>query len=203
MVQYGMDVNIVGTTNWQNLKLWNAKTGWGAVDNFLWIPQEDVVELKAMQIPDSIQYLDGSTRYYDQTKKMSWMCRDRGSLYFAAGEWPTIERIKWGTTAIGGNWVSVDEYQTFNLPHPSDQTRRVTLEMARLKGFRKSDWDRSLPELLSAGLVHRVYCVYKNNQFGDTPRGVCYSPFWSPLDFDFAGNDQPDAFWLPTVWMYP
>lgn len=63
--------------------------------------------------------------------------------------------------------------------------------MARLVGFRKSDWLRPLDELLALGLVHR--CFVANSGNVDTPRGIVYSP----LDWDFGGTDEPDTLWIP------
>lgn len=205
-ITYGYDVNVVGTTNWQNLKLWNFGTRqWGAVSNFLRIPRVDIDKLKAMQIPDRIEYPGGVFVNYSQRQKMNWLCAYRGKIYMYDGtedSWETAPRIRWGTTAIGGNFVQVEKYEVLRIPHPSNTSEIVNIEMAKLKGFRKTDWARPLPELISEGLVHRCYCVYQNNGFGDSPRGVVYSPFWSPLDWTHVGNVQPDAFWIPTAWMY-
>jgi len=75
--------------------------------------------------------------------------------------------------------------------------RKVTLMMAKLVGFRKSDWNRPLDELLAEGLVHRCFCAYSNNTPRDSPQGIVYSPFFSPQDWDFAGTARPSAFYLP------
>jgi hypothetical protein len=75
--------------------------------------------------------------------------------------------------------------------------------MARLVGFRKTDWTRPLEELLAEGLVHRCYCAYKDNRFGDSPKGIIYSPLFSPLDWDFTGAKQPSAFYLPVEFLEP
>lgn len=208
MIAYGYDINIVSQqhntlSNWQNLKTFNFATNvWGAVSNSLRIPRADIDRLRAMQIPDSVTYQNGTTILYSQKQKMNWLCGDKGKIYLQAQEWETLPEIKWGTTAIGGNFVQVERYETMRLPDPADGTRMVTLEMAKLRGFRKTDWSRSLPELISEGLVHRCYCVYSGNRFGDSPRGVVYSPFWSPLDWRFSGSPQSDALWIPTAWMY-
>lgn len=209
MVAYGFDINIVNqqhntNSNWQNLKLYNTKTGWGAVSNFLHIPREDIDYLRSIQIPDSITYLDGTTRNYDARQKMNWLCSYRGKIYMYDSEddnWETASRIRWGTTAIGGNMVSIERYEVMRVPNPANTSQMVWLEMARLKGFRKTDRSKPLAQLLSEGIVHRCYCVYRNNQFGDSPRGIVYSPLWSPLDYDFAGTNQPDAFYLPAAWL--
>jgi len=156
----------------------------------------------SIQVPD-VTYPQGSPIYHTAEDKMKWLCRDKGSIYFDAGSWPLAPWIKWGTTAIGGNHVTIDELQLMTVPdkRPGFEGKKILLEMARLKCFRKIDFARPLEDLLEEGIVHRCYCVYKNNGFGDTPKGAIYSPLWSPLDWDFAGTAQPDSFWLPTAWM--
>jgi len=113
-------------------------------------------------------------------------------------DWQTAPQIRWGTLTLGGNLVQVEWYETINVIYNGV---RQDMQMARLIGFRKTDWALPSTELLARGLVHRCYCAYKNNQFGDSPKGIVYSPFWSLLDWDFAGNDTPDALYIPTVWL--
>lgn len=195
MLKWGYDYAKVGTSNWQNISLWNAKTGWGAVSNFLWIDRPYIDYLQSLQFPQTTEA--GS---FTVKQKMGWLCSDKGKMYIRAGEWETAPQIGWGTTAVGANVVTIQEIKTLEVVY-KPTGRKQPVEMARVKCFRKTDVNRPLNDLLAEGIVHRCYCVYKNNGFGDTPKGIIYSPMWSPLDWDFAGTLQPDAFWLPTELM--
>ena len=71
-----------------------------------------------------------------------------------------------------------------------------------LVGFHKKDWSRSLDELLAEGLVHRCFCVYKKNRFGDVPnKGIAFSPLFSPKDWGFNGKKELDALYIPEVYL--
>lgn len=201
VAQAGADVNKVGTTNFQAVGLYNKVTGWGGVTNFLRIPHADVVQLSQMQIED--EYVDKIDKWLDQ--KMRWLYKKGGTIYFAVNksnpsEWNTAPIISWGTIALGGNLVQVEKLETIRLKLRGE-SKAADHSMAKLKGFHASDWKRPLAELLAEGLVHRCFCAYKNNIFGDTPKGIVYSPFYSPKDWDFTGTTQPDAFYLPEAWL--
>jgi hypothetical protein len=199
MLALGFDVNQVGTTNFQAVGLYNKLTGFGAVTNFIRIARDDIDNLHAMQFEEE---RNGKT--ITPEGKMGWLCSFRGKLYMyddEADAWETASRIRWGTVALGGNLVQVERFEDIEVKLPGG-TKGVH-RMARLVGFRKTDWSRPLDELLAEGLVHRCYCAYKNNQFGDTPRGIIYSPFYSPQDWDFNGKKKLDAVYLPVVYLEP
>jgi hypothetical protein len=199
MTEWGFDVNQVGTSNFQAVRCYNTKTGFGAVSNYLYIPHEEVMQLRDMQFPETTD-----RGFYDEDSKMEWLCSFRGSLYMYDNEtddWRTAPRIRWGTLTLGGNLVQVERYEVMNLI--VNGRPRAPYNMARLVGFRRSDWNRPLDELITEGLVHYCYCAYKNNQFGHSPKGIIYSPFFSPLDYDFTGgpDKQPDSLWIPEIWL--
>ena len=200
MVDWGFDVHQVGVTNFQAVRTWNdGNRNFGAVANFLYIPHAEVMKVRDLQFAEVTERGE-----FDEDSKMEWLCSYRGSLYMynsSADEWETAPSIRWGTVSLGGNLVQVERYETITLSIRGEPKRPY--EMARLKGFRRSDWSRPLEQLLAEGLVHRVYCAYRNNGFGDSPKGVCYSPFFSPLDYDFTGPNayQPTALYLPTIWL--
>ena len=75
--------------------------------------------------------------------------------------------------------------------------QKMNMRMARLAGFTKSHWSMPLDELLAQGLVHRCFCAYSGNKPRDTPKGIVYSPFFSPQGRDFSGKSTPRAFYLP------
>ena len=188
---------IVNTSNFQAIGLYNKETGWGGVSNFLRIPHGDMLGVEAMQIPDD----------YTAHEKMRWMCNDyRGKIYMwddRSTNWES-DPLRWGTIGLGGNYVQIDGYETFTNFYLPKNTFYASVRMARLVGFRKSDWGRPLNELVAQGLVHRCYCAYrtpKEDTFGDSPRGIVYNPFWSPLDWEFTGAKKPSAFYVPEHWL--
>jgi len=196
----GLDVNIMGTSNFQAIGLYNKLTGFGGVTNFLHIYRGDIDRLAALQVEDD--YVDKIADWRDQ--KMRWLIKPKGTIYFGTDDgerWQDADFIEWGTIGLGNNYVAVEGFETFMVKVPDEDKPRMRY-MARLAGFRKTDWGRPLAELLAAGLVHRCYCAYKPyNDIGDSPKGIVYSPFWSPLDWDFAGNAQPQALYVPFEWL--
>ena len=199
MLALGFDVNQVDTTNFQAIGLYNKLTGFGAVTNFINIERDDIVNLMNMQFEE-----ERNGRRFTPKNKMDWLCSYRGKIYMYGAQsdaWETSPRIRWGTAALGGNFVQVERFENIEAKLPGG-TRGVHT-MARLVGFRKSDWTRPLDELLAEGLVHRCYCAYKNNQFGDTPKGIVYSPFFSPKDWGFNGKKTLDALYIPAVYLEP
>lgn len=199
MVFYGFDVDQAGTTNFQAVKTWNdGNKTWGAVTNFLRIPHTEVMKLRNMQFDE-----DFNGERYTKDNKMEWLCGHRGNIYMYENEgddWETAPVIRWGTVSLGGNVVQVERYETIELSIGTEPKRPY--EMARLVGFRPSDWDKPLDRLISEGLVHICSCAYRNNAFSwNTPKGRIYSPFFSPLDYDFAGTAIPTALYLPTIWL--
>ncbi|HET9913326.1 MAG TPA: hypothetical protein VFQ13_15630 [Anaerolineales bacterium] len=201
MLRYGFDVNKVNTTNFQAVGLYNdGNKEFGAVSNFIRISHEEVMRLKAMQIEDN--YVAKIKDWRSQ--KMTWLCKPRGTIYFFGNPsdvWQSAPQINWGTLALGGNLVQVVGTQIIRAKM-RDGTKR-DVKMARLQGFTASDWGRPLDDLLAEGLVHRCFCAYKNNNFGDSPKGIVYSPFYSPRGRDFAGLAEANALYIPTEWLEP
>jgi hypothetical protein len=208
MSELGFDIKVLiakgENSNFQAVGLYNEATGFGAVSNYLIIPPDDVLRLEALQVEDD--YEDKRDDWLHQ--KMNWLCQFRGSIYMyadddfgGAWEWRRPDGIRWGTLALGGNLVQVVETRAFEVKLPANKTAKLT-NMARLAGFKRSDWSKSLDELLALGLVHRCYCVYGGNGFGDTPKGIVYSPFWSlEEDWEFMPKPQkgpvPRSLWIP------
>lgn len=201
MIQHGFDVNQSTQTNFQAVGLYNdGNHEFGAVSSFLRISHDDVMRLKALQIEDDYQ----DKREDWRKQKMNWLCKFRGTIYFFDNEsdkWSTARCIRWGTLALGGNLVRVEGTELVRAKLRDGEKREV--EMARLKGFRASDWDRPLDDLLAEGLVHRCFCAYRKNRFGDSPKGIVYSPFYSPLEWDFSGTAKPTALYIPVEWLEP
>lgn len=201
MVKYGFDVNQVNSTNFQAVGLYNnGNKEFGAISNFIRISHRDVMRLRALQIEDN--YVAKNEDWL--TQKMNWLCSFRGRIYFydkPSDHWRSAPYIRWGTLALGGNLVHVLGTEVIEAKLRDGITRKV--EMAHLRGFRAADWNRPLDDLLAEGLVHRSFCAYKNNHFGDSPKGIVYSPFYSPQDWQFAGGAKADALYIPVEWLEP
>jgi hypothetical protein len=198
----GFDVNVVKTSNFQAVGLYNKATGFGAVKNYAHIPREDIDRLIDMQFDEIV---DGKKMTVED--KMNWLCQFVGRIYmFDSGKdsWQKSTQIRWGTIALGGNLVQVVGEEEIEVKLPGEENgKAVRRRMMRLAGFRKSDWSRSLDELLALGLVHRCFVANSGNTFADTSRGIVYSPFYSMLDWDFAGTAKPDALYIPFEYLEP
>ncbi|HUG33817.1 MAG TPA: hypothetical protein VMJ90_03530 [Anaerolineales bacterium] len=207
MVELGFDIN--GDTSaeeapknkahFQAVGLYNKLTGFGAITNHVDILRDDIDNLLEMQVDEEF---DGKT--ITQIKKMNWLCSHRGKIFMyddASAHWTRAQGIRWGTIALGGNLVQIERFEKIETKLPGEKVKRVH-EMGRLVGFRKKDWSRPVDELLSEGLVHRCFCVYKKNGFGDIPnKGIGFSPLFSPLDWSFNGNKKIDALYIPRVYL--
>ena len=208
VAQGGFSVHLIKSSNFQAVKLWSPEGGWGGVTNFLRIPHDEIMRLAAMQIEDDFELKKPSTSKTPDRwliQKMNWLCKPDGTIYFSKdmkGNWQIFPSINWGTIALGGNLVAVERTTTVTLKLPNE-TKKREVKMAKLKGFRPSDWNRPLEDLLAEGLVHRCFCAYKKNHFGDSPKGIIYSPFFSLRDWDFPGKKKPSAQYLPMDWLEP
>lgn len=194
------------SSNFQAIGLYNKYTEWGGVTNFLNIPRSDIDRLIHLQVEDDFEDKRPEPGAWLK-QKMNWLCKERGTIYFTGADmpgWDTAASIKWGTIALGNNRVAVEAVEEMLVRTRGESQLRLR-QMARLAGFRRSDWGRPLAELLAQGLVHRCYCVYPGNKLGDTPKGIIYSPFWGPLDWQFIGpaKPQPAAFYVPVDWLVP
>jgi hypothetical protein len=136
---------------------------------------------------------------------MKWLMSRRGGVYFKAEDWEIVDHVRWGTI-ITGRYVYADGYEDIHAHIPN--IGEVTAHYARLRGFRRIDWDMlldgnlnkrpdftaRLSEFVSQGLIHQVWCTYKNNVVSDrTPKGVIFSPFWSPMDWTLRGAATPQV----------
>lgn len=200
----GKSVADIGVSNFQAIGVFNrANNTVGGVTNYCRIPHMDLLYLYNLQVED--EYVDKIADWRKQ--KMSWLCKTGGTIYFwndsSVGDWASLAYIRWGTIGLGGNLVQVEGVETLTVKLPNADSKR-TLPMARLRGFRMTDQARPLTDLLAEGLVHRCFCAYlPNDRFGDSPKGIVYSPFWSPKDWTFIGPNQPqpDAWYLPMEWL--
>jgi hypothetical protein len=196
----------IGVSNFQAIGLYNKANNWtGGVSNFLRIPLADIARLRAMQLEDDFKDKKPEPGAWLR-QKMNWLVNERGSMYFYfhhSDDYPA-DYLEWGTIAIGNAFVHVVDIETLTVPGTDKRIKgKRTRRMCKLAGFRRSDWDRPLNDLLASGLVHRCYCAYMGDDIGDTPKGKIYSPFWSPLDWQFIGpaQPQPDAFYIPEDWL--
>lgn len=205
----GLSTALIGGSNFQAVGLYNKATGFGGVSNWLKIESGDVRRLAAMQLEDNYQdKQSGWNQTFNmeawRAQKMNWLAKPKGTIYFwyhsfSSGNWYTLPHIEWGTIALGWNLVRVVGVETLKVKTPDGVIR--TREMARLAGFQRSDWGRPLVDLLAEGVVHRCFSAYLGDDIGDSPKGICYSPFFSPQGWDMGGAAQPAAFYLPVTWL--
>jgi hypothetical protein len=181
-------------SNFNPLPLWTGSGVWSAIDNYLVIPRKDVENLIELQVVD-----EGTVK-----QKMNWLVFDQKYVrpYWTDGKgpWMTAPDICWGTIAFGGQLVLTDGDATFNIKMPEENVERQ-VPMKRLVCFRRRDW--GITHDSHPWLIQRATQVDHKDQFSDTPRGIIYSPLWSPLDWDFPGNYKPQAFYLPVDWLIP
>jgi hypothetical protein len=202
----GESVVDIGVSNFQAVSLYNtANNSMGGVSNYLRIPHSWVEYLRLLQVED--EYIDKQPDWRRQ--KMNWLCKIRGTIYFfyhgfKEGSWETLPYIEWGTIGLGGNLVNVESVEILKVKMPEGNTQ--TIPMGKIRCFQKSDQAKPLNQLLEEGLAHRCTCAYLKpvpDAYGDSPKGIVYSPVWSPKDFTFIGpgQPQPDAFYLPMKWL--
>jgi len=200
----GLDTEIVHTSNFQAVGLYNRVTGFGAISNYVHILRDDIDHLIDMQFD---QIVDGKKMRVED--KMNWLCQYEGRIYFfdnRKDSWQSSERIRWGTLALGGNLVQVVDEDWITLRYPGEKPgeKPVKRRMMKLKGFRKSDWSRPIDELLAEGLVHRCFVANSGNSFADTSRGIVYSPFYDVTQWTFNnGTAHPDGLWIPWHYLEP
>lgn len=198
MTSYGFDINALtdGTNNFQAIGLYNKDTNTcGGISNFIKVSHSDMVHLYNLQVYDGVEI----------DLKMNWLVNTgNGKRIYWGGDWRSAVEIKWGTIGLGGNFVQVEGYETLRVPMRNGQYE--TLSFARLVGFKKSDWNRPLfPAdddigLLASGLVHRAYCVGKNNALVDSPKRVVYTPFYDPRDWK-TGQVRNSPLYIPEIWL--
>lgn len=200
----GRSVTGIGVSNFQAVGLYNkANKTLGGVSNYLRMPKADMNRVMALQIED--EYLEKKDAW--RLQKMNWLCDKAGSPYFyfhhaQSGDWVTLSYMEWGTIAFGGNIVYIESVEVLDVKL-TDGIRRQR-PMGKVRSFRTTDWGRPLVELLAEGLVQRCFCAYlPNDKFGDTPKGIVYSPFYSPLDWTFINTTQvqPKEFYIPMQWV--
>jgi len=222
MKSFGYDVTKTKAgSNFQAIDTYNESTGFGGIANFLRIPRDDVMRLRALQPEDDFEEKvinrKNPEAWLDQ--KMKWLTGVKGSIYFRADDWETREHIRWGTIIVGRH-VFVEGFEDMKIRVPSQGQKPIKVRMARLRGFRSTDWDllvdenlqkrpdfdQGLQELVDLGLIHQVWCTYKNNVVSErTPKGIIYSPFWSPQDWTLRGPATPQVknFYIPEDWLEP
>lgn len=202
MLKYGYDVTLTAAgSNFQAIDTYNKSTGFGGISNFLRIPHLDLMKLRALQVEDDFEEKRGD----GIGQKMKWLMSDRGGVYFQANNWEFVSYVRWGTI-ITGRFVYVEGWEDIRAHIPNIGI--TTARYARLGGFRRTHWDlllddkmnkrpdftQRLADLVAAGLIHQVWCTYKNNVVSDrTPKGVIFSPFWSPMDWTLRGPATPQV----------
>ena len=214
----GLSTSLIGTSNFQAVGLHNKSNyTFGGVSNFLRIPLADVTRLRAMQVEDNFKDKKPEPGAWLQ-QKMNWLIKNSGTIYFYFHHSPSVypsDYVEWGTIELGNNMCTVEDIEVLKVRMRDGAIR--TRRMARLAGFRKGDWgrlldiqgrklpdfDQNLAAMLASGIVNRCYCAYMGDDIGDSPKGIVYSPFWSPRDWIFIGPSKPqvEAFYIPEDWL--
>lgn len=203
--QYPPPYTINEPSNFQNMdvivKLEDGYMDMGGIHNTLFIPNADYLRLDRFQTADELGTVEDKLRWLSHTYRHSIYWTEQGGSYNAG------DPLWWGCIALGGNVVQVIRTETVQLATYADSVARPR-EVAVLRGFTPADWMRPRQELVEQGLLHRCYCAYGiDNTFGDSPRGVVYSPFWHPhgdlfqTGWRLHGTKRLDAFRVPVEWL--
>ena len=137
-------------------------------------------------------------------QKMGWLYNgvDTGvTEMWGVGEWHQTLEGRYGTMVNGGQMVAVTtESRVFRVRMP-ERTRDEDVPMRKLLTFRRAAFGKShkqYPYLLQWATVANL----PDNGYGDYMRGHIAVPVaLEPSEFDFAGNFQPTAYYLPEVWL--
>jgi len=190
--QAGLSAKVAKTSNFNPLPLWSNSGDWSAVVNSLIIPREDIDRLMKLQVDDGLPIKN----------KMNWLIwPDHDVRPYWCGDgsgWEKAPKIYWGTISFGNQLVLTDRDDTFTTKLPQENEARP-VPMKRLVCFTKWDWDKT--HETHPWLIQQATEVDGNDKFGDKPKGIIYSPLWSPLDWDFYSAYRPQAFYLPTDWL--
>jgi hypothetical protein len=148
--------------------------GTSSITNHCRLSLADVAQHRALQYAQ-----EGST----VSQIMNWFYGDgepSGRPYW----WHTATEARWGCILFSGGLVTIDRIETQYVKVPNSPDMAL-MEMGRIVPFMRSDFGKSIADLLAAGKIQQASAVHGDDIFNPTPRGaVMYSPIWSPVDFD-------------------
>jgi len=186
----GLDVEFIGTGNFQNIALFTERGGFGAVSQFQRLDRAALQRLVSMQPVDACP-LNSKMAFLIGEKTVGKPDRP---YWTEGGTWQdllngnTQVQFKFGTIVFGGQVVQVEamngvpnEYKFWAQYQQAPTAEWITFY--KLIGLRSSD-TRPIPELQAAGLVQRGTWAGTNNSYHDIwNSGVVLHPVWSELDY--------------------
>lgn len=191
----GLDTNILGTSNFQNISLCTRSNGFGAVSQFQRLGKAQMDYLVSIQPQDEatlnekIQFLVNGTKgrpYW--TNNGLW------------NDWQESTTLSFGTIVFGGQKCAVEldeqgqkkeytlrgKYQNRNYYEDIVFYKLVGMRWADRHKYNATDH----PYFLQRG-TWATWRTNPPNQYRDTwHEGVVLHPVWSPLDFPTNGGDN-------------
>jgi hypothetical protein len=202
------------TGNFQEIPLFHpykdnpTRGEFGAISYFqrMGIPERDY--LKSIQPDDYAQY------NYTVAQKMNLLVEPPPAttpmrVYWSkvGGEWssPYFVEMSFGTLVFGGQKLQVEmdgdkpkEYSLFGKYRARPTSEWIPF--FKLIGMRKNEISRPVSELFAEGKIQKFTAANKGaggqeDIYNDHPRGVMYSPVWSPLDWK-VNSGVADALYI-------
>lgn len=192
----GLDTAAMGTGNFQNIALWTARGGFGAVTQF------QTLDRAALQYLISIQPQDGQPL----NEKMNFLIGERvagaptHAYWTEGGEWKdllagdTTVKLKFGTIVYGGQLCQAEAGERVFTGQYQNTNRQEQITFYKPIGLRKSQWGRPVAEFMAEGLIQKAtWAEYPSNEYHDTVNsGIVLHPVWSELDYPCNNG----ALWL-------
>jgi len=193
--EYGRDVNMIGTTNFQVICLYVPNTGtWSAVTNHVVLGRAEIEFLIQLQQTYGSGPADET---FDQ--RMNWLVYEgQGTRPYWGGKWKTATRFEYGTMLWGGQSVQIIGEKTFRTSTPNNATKR-DIRMGLVRMFTKADFVEALAGRLTPithpHLIPQCAAAGKDNNYNSTPKGfTMFSPIWGG---DWGSNLPSQQFYIP------
>lgn len=187
----GADVNLVGTTNFQVVKL--ATIDGRGQPFFNDIAQFQTVDYDFLY---SLQYpSDGFT----VQQKMNWLVNhDLAGGAPSRPYWIVDGKLQFGTMVFGGQLVEIDPASETYIGQYPNREGQEPIEMYRLLGMRKAEMG-----LVSyATYPHKVQRgteAGRDNGYNDHPRGEIFHPVWDSRDW--KANHGDGQLWIARAFL--
>ena len=186
----GLDVNLVGTTNFQVVQLatvdTNGRAWFGAVSQFQ--PNIDRAYLRSLQHDK-----DG----YTVQQKMNWLGEgsDKGRPYFEK-----TSGLAFGTCVFGGQVIEIDpkEYRV-KCQYRNQNFDSYDQVFYRINGFRRSDIGKGYTFATHPNLIQRATAAYEDNKYIEFPRGEIFHPVWDCRDW--PANEQDGVLYIAAAFL--
>jgi hypothetical protein len=200
----GMDTAKEGFSSFQEVPLFTPAGGFGAITQFQRLTAIEEACLRSMQIEN-----DGWG--FTVTQKMGWLI---SSINGEREYWRKDGVLVFGTMVNGGQIIQVEtdiynkpvEY-VFKANYRNDPVAmgKHDITFYKLLGLRRSQVADVGAKIINyethPHLVHRCTVAwYPDNRYTDhTPKGIVYTPVWSPLDY--PPNTGGNALFIARVFL--